>query len=718
MTPSPRVPRASQTAERFVKHLNVAYKAVRLYPPSSAIPRESASTALATLRLMLRDDPDVSLTVTKEGLFHDDGLIHPGQEAFDEFAREFFGRRLAEVRFHSGVITTELIDFLRILDMPKPELLSSGGFEARLWDAGVVNITVREASTRIVDHAGPEQAEAPDEEASLDVIDEILSAFSSARPRDQVVLVRVIESPEALGAYLKETVKGRGTTPPATWMTSRVSALAHAVTSMDPDSRLERLQAVADALMGLDEETLRDVLADRMLSEARHDDVLAEVVRRLGVERLCRVLAAGLEDTDDSREGLTRAFRNLIHISDSTREEVMGAAAGAMESVAVDPGVADAVLQGAVPSQVTVRESKREVEASPLEKIVRLVDHAPGGKTIETDEAVEALRAESREGISDGDVLDALVTLVSIEYRDERFGSLMSMVEDSLDLLVLRQEYHVASAVADSLTEAAESPDRPGPQRIRIRGALDSLAGKANMRAIATAMRRFPADTPEHTACRHLLSVLGRHAVGPLLEVLADEPDMTARKAIVELASETAEEHLEELGTRLADDRWYFVRNVVTIVGSTRTPETLPLLGRTLRYPDPRVRRETIRAVSCIKDALAGEMLVAALEDPDAQNVQLAARYLGLTGIRTAAGALEAVAAGRGDGNRDIPARIEAVEALGRLRSTESLQMLRGLTRTRGIRGRARVREMGAAVEAAVRAIESGRPAAREGVEE
>lgn len=711
-------PRASEIAERFVKQLNVAFKAARLYPPSSAIPKESGSTAVATLRAMLRQNPDVRLTVTKEGLFHDGAAIYPGQSAFLEFSREFFSRRLAEVRFHSGTTVTEIVEFLRILDTPLTDIQAAGGFEARLWASNIVNITVREATTRIVEHAGLADAEeaADGWPPTPESIDEILAEASVSRPRDDIVLVRLVDTPDALLEYLKHSSKGRGTTPPATWLASRIKALASAVVEIDSDAAIARLQAIADGLMALDEDFLRDALAERILPEARHDEPLAEVVRRGGIDRICEVLAAGLEDTDESREGLTRAFRNLLSISDLENSQVLGSAASALAAAGVTSDAADAVLGGVNLSQITVRDTRRGEDRSPIERIVRLVDMAPvvGGEAAEDPDRAE-LAKEAREGISDGDVLGALMDLITIEQRDEQFHSLMSILEDGLSLLITRGEYYLAASVTDALAETTEDPARAEHQRERLSNALSALAAKPNVRAIAAAMRRHDPESLEHRACRHLLSVLGRHAIEPLLEVLADEPDMTARKAIVALISQMAEAHVEELGARLGDDRWYFVRNIVTILGSTRTPETLSMLGRTLRYPDARVRRETIRAVSGIRDALSVEMLVASLDDSDSHNVQLAARYLGLMGHVTAVGSLERVAAGQGSGNRDAPARVEAIEALGRLRSASSLTLLRSLARTRGLRGgRTRTREVAAAAEAAIRMIEQSAPPAEE----
>jgi HEAT repeat protein len=182
-----------------------------------------------------------------------------------------------------------------------------------------------------------------------------------------------------------------------------------------------------------------------------------------------------------------------------------------------------------------------------------------------------------------------------------------------------------------------------------------------------------------------VLVLLGGYAMTPLLDALAEEPDMAGRKALVEILSEIAQPQMQVLAAHVSDPRWYFVRNVVSILGSTRSPEALAPLSRTIRHADARVRRESIRAVAGIRDRRAGELLVAVLHDEDAQNVGLAARYLGTLRVTAALPALAAVATGEGAGSRETSARLEAIEALGRLGVPEAGKVLKGIAHRKSL---------------------------------
>jgi len=323
------------------------------------------------------------------------------------------------------------------------------------------------------------------------------------------------------------------------------------------------------------------------------------------------------------------------------------------------------------------------------------------------DDAVEPLRAEAARGTTDGDVISALVAIATMETRDQEFSAIMSMLEDSVGVLVDAHEADVAADVAESLSAVAAGPDVTPEHRERMLRVVNSIASPESLARVTTALRRYRSDSAEYLACRRLLGVLGASMIDPLLEVLADEQDMSARKALIDLISSSAHDYIPALGARLTDHRWYLVRNVVAILGTTRSTEALPFLQRTLRHSDARVRRETIRGLAAIRGPMADSILAAALNDADAQNVQAAARYLGLVGARSSVAGLEQLALGESLGNHETPARVEAIGALAKLGSPTSVPVLTELARKHGLFGGGPPREVRDAALAALPALTS-----------
>jgi HEAT repeat protein len=715
-----RPQRAPALIERFIKQLNITSKALRLYPSSSAIPQENAEVAIQILGQLLQRESAILLAVTRDGFVYAGVSVFPSAGPFAVFAREFYARGVSEVRFHAGCTATEVIEFLSLMLVPQAEIVAAGGLGPLLWERQVLQISIVEASAAIVDigaaggsEAAPAAADDLDAEdwpPTRERLDEIVEGAQAGRPRDRRLLVRAVSHDAILRTYLRESATARGIAPTDAEIAGRVGALAHSIQFELPEEREALLRSLAEAVLDLGPEMRAKLLTQRLLSEARRDDSVAQIIKQMSLDEVLDAILNEIPGTPEARSGLVRAVRNIALISGaSSRGEVLEAAGRAMVAHGMSPGDARETVAAALPARLESKGPERASGSDPVESVLRLLDLTPGGPaTYAYDEGLATLRAEAGRGLTDGDVLAALVTIATLETRPAEFGAVMHLLDQSLGLLIDEQEFEVAADAAEALTVAAADPTIGADRRKRMGELLRVLARPEAMRSITAAMRVHRHDSEEHAACRRLLAVLGTQTIAPLLEVLAQEQDMTARKSMVELISSLAKENIGELGLRVADQRWYFVRNVVAILGATRDQRALPFLERTLRHSDARVRRETIRSAAGIRDARSDVMLVAALADEDAANVQLAARYLGLLKMRGALPSLEQVARGEGRGNRENGPRIEAIESLGRIGSPTSVTILEDLARQRGLlAGRTRdIRTAAAAALAIVRAKE------------
>jgi hypothetical protein len=97
-----------------------------------------------------------------------------------------------------------------------------------------------------------------------------------------------------------------------------------------------------------------------------------------------------------------------------------------------------------------------------------------------------------------------------------------------------------------------------------------------------------------------VLVALEDRAVGPLLQMLAEEEDLLVRKAIVEIVTRIGRPAVPAILENLSDSRWYMVRNMITVLGSLGMPDLAPHVAATLSHPDLRVKKEAIKALSRI----------------------------------------------------------------------------------------------------------------------
>jgi len=688
--------------EALVKQLLVTHKAVRLYPAASHIPRENAAQVVAQLRVLISKAPVFRLGVSKDALLYRGLPVLPSLLAVASFAREFYAHHLSDIRFHAGVTEDEIVGFLQALQEDPAVGVDQTGFESRLWDRHVVGVTVTEIGTTILDIHGLESPE-PDEAwpPTNDAIQRLLDATTTNRPQERRIIVRFLHDPRLVARFLSEMAGQPGSDEAVAWLSERIAAMAHVAEEELAEDAPAISRSVAESVLSLDPVTRRRLVIERLLPDARLDDPLADVIRQMAVQDVCDVIAEGLGSGDGARDEIVRALRNLAALSSEDRDSVAAKARAAFVAAGASEADAAELVEAALPTQLRSGEDAGLADSRIATEISRIAEGM--WRSVELGpEEIEGLREEASAGLTDGDVVFSLVTLLSNERRPDEFARLMETVEDALGMLVDWGEYDAAAASAAALDALAGADDLSAAERSLVERALVSMATTDRLQKVAAAMRIFRAGSPENRACRRLLEVLGEHALSPLLEVLARESDMSARKQVIDIISGVAAQHVRSLGRRVNDPQWFVVRNIVSILGATRDPEALAFLPGPLRHADVRVRRETIRALANIRDRRSIELLAAALADTDPQNVQLAARHLGTLGAVDALDALAAVAAGDTRTVRDVPPRIEAVEAIGAIGGARAGDLLADIASRRSLLGAGRSREVRAAAEAAL----------------
>ncbi|NTW29002.1 MAG: HEAT repeat domain-containing protein [Coriobacteriia bacterium] len=713
-------PKAPAVVERFVRQLIVAAKAAALYPPASKIPAEATQTAVALLGAATREFPELRIFIDKNGLYFADAPLSPGQLSFTGFAQDLYHHHLASVTFHEGAAQRDLLTFLTVLKSTPEELHASGGFAANLWSQNVSAITVAETQVILVEAEVfsaevPELSEAEDgaevETTPVDpeAIDIALERVLAGHSRERRAIARVIGEPATVRRYLETVYRAISESDVNDALEAVAQRFSEFAQVAQGSEGKDGARDLSEALAGLEPELRRQLLTRKILPEARTSDAMAEVVRQLGADEILRILVEDVSTEDLSEEALIDAVRCLSAVLPMERTDLADKARAAMLGAGFSAGLAETLVDLIAPTRLVIRGEEEPQaagdDARPADVIARIMDLDLSREPLRSDDTdVLALREEARLGITGGDVISTLVLMATLDVRETEFASTMALLEDSLSVLISRGDVELATRTAVLMRAAAGRPELAPVQRQRLEQAVERFSRPEDVRTLAHALRLFAPGTVEHASARELLGMLGPLATDALLELLAAEPDMAARRVLVELLSGISGNTLQ-LAPRLSDPRWYFVRNVVSILGAGRSPEVLPLLERTLRHPDARVRRETIRALSGIPDRVSTNLLVLALSDADGSNVQLAARFIGASGASSAVGALEAVARGEGSGNRENGPRIEAIDALGRLGATEAVPTLEHLARARSLFGASRTRELRTAAESAIAKI-------------
>ena len=202
-----------------------------------------------------------------------------------------------------------------------------------------------------------------------------------------------------------------------------------------------------------------------------------------------------------------------------------------------------------------------------------------------------------------------------------------------------------------------------------------------------------------------LLPRLGDSAAEPLLDALAEAEARATRRALLDRVTKLGPVLGPSITARLADDRWYVKRNLLSLLDELPEPPVGFSALQWLAHPDHRVRIEACKIG--LKSRLERDRVVLhALGDADGRMMRL--------GLMTA---LQGVPAGAVPrvialvNNREVPedVRIQAIRVLGVARSPQALEVLLSMTDGgRTLFGRSKLPPKSAELLAALRALAKG----------
>lgn len=160
--------------------------------------------------------------------------------------------------------------------------------------------------------------------------------------------------------------------------------------------------------------------------------------------------------------------------------------------------------------------------------------------------------------------------------------------------------------------------------------AMTALQELASPQMIAFLVDRLLRRT--HTAATKLMGLLwqiGPGAIPALIEPLGRARTVSQRRMLADTIAGFGEAAIPLLLGPLSDERWYVVRNAVTILGEIGHPAAIRALEPICAHPDPRVPKEAMKALGKIGSHEARAILEMHLRHAEGEVQLLAAFALG-----------------------------------------------------------------------------------------
>ncbi len=655
----------SSEIQEIMRTLVTAMRAVKLYPPNNPIYAQSVKKSHEVLTQFLASSPDYVVGVQKTFFSYRQTPVGKEGQLNRAIAQDLFAKGVREVVFRTGLKEEELMNLCKGLALSTEDLAMRNGITSILWEKGTEHIKVTEA--------GLDEVLATKEKLTEDKpAGTALAAKRKGFPGRTLVLDGLTAEPSEFAASMLELAK---------------------LTKAPHESVEDRLYALyQEAGRKIQEEHPND-------SEAMFESLARSV---LSLESPYReALVAG------------QLYRNL----DTELTELAGGQDGGMNQLPSDlyeiqtgrfseswtPKEVAALLKKSTAriKTPTGPPSPAEAEVVPLPKDLYGIVKELGEYTAEEMGTLKVLGESGTES----DIIDAairtLIYLIPLMKKSANpsqrtkdmtlFSGLIRQLEEMLGYIMKKKDYVTAARITRAFRMPIDPVFRP-----RLAEALKKTASRSMISAAIGDLRKHHKETAEYQSAYDYLSSIERETTEVLLELLAEEKDRTARLFYLGLVKDIGKDQIDLLGESLSDGRWYFVRNVVSILGESKTEQALAFLRKAADHNNIKIRQEVIKGLLAIGGKKAAAVLAKFLRDKDA-DVQMTAvhAFADLPGIGVEESApMVSFLEGRPLKKKEQELTLEAIRTLGKIGGRDAATFLGGYLRIRWWKSRKLQREL------------------------
>jgi hypothetical protein len=585
-------PNLQSSVEATVRGMASAAKALRLYPPTSPIPRQSLEAAALPLRAVLDIEPVVKLGIVREGFIWDGTPLSPTIAGSADLADMLRSHGIAEITFTPSCDVRDLLSFLTTL-MHAPEVLRpKGGFAAALSAEGVNGIKASSVSLSV--------SVQPTEDADVDEFFRSLAA-----------------DPEQLATWL--SIAGEG--DPGT--------LAEGLDELASAAGPEGIETFLDGLAGAFEKQtsdVKDVLLGLGMEEGAPRALLDGMLGRLPEPAITSTLTDGVYG------------KNMLSLSSALTRLPLGTR---LEDIIADVRASLPAL-GKNTHEVEFLDHMLSVRrGGGVERALTVTDttyaYVAEAARIAED-AVRAARDEVRHSM-DHTAARSVPTMLSLIDQQHDFNLYVKSL-DSLATLVPRViiegDLPLAVSVLREIADREQRTSQPWPELTqRLRQALATATGRRTMAALLTTLLDDPDAVPLAREVLNLAEQAGRIA---FVEEALDRNDDRALDAVDSL-----------LGRRSADILAAAVPHVgvakigplVRRLAKHEGDGALHAIEEALKRPEEMARMEAVEALAGATNPAVVGLVAPLLRDRSVKVVSAAARTLARLQL---AGAAEALA--------------------------------------------------------------------------
>ncbi|RMF83412.1 MAG: hypothetical protein D6739_07240, partial [Nitrospirae bacterium] len=590
-------PELAAVALPILRALNGAWKAAQLYTAGHPSVAEGVERLYQAYEAALKDRLLLSLSFPGEALLADDALLEEAEPPLLRLSSHAHGIGIATLRLAPGATPDHLRHVVEVFATPRPVVLQKGRIEAFIDRDRLGPLRLLPLDYRPIFRVG-----ATGLPAREDLVDPAGLWFA-------MITGHVIHAPDRLDPEARAFIEG------FTADSEKLHHLAEELARLELDSQWIDLHKVKGSLLANFYRSLghllrrgelgREVLPGvaratqhlpterlvELVSEVGRDDeeVVDELVSAFAPERAARLLAAAGAAEDQE---VVRVAQRLLTVHPEKKRILDLLEAREQEVEALERGGAGGLAAlhalcarlGDTGALAVFREPSRFEASDYIDQLRALTEDREVAAQLLHDLALEVAEQER---------MELYLALVEHEEDPEELEDQIATLATLAAEAVADGRHHAALTVIQGMRELAAADHLAPERRQRLSQALAELPVKEMVALLAASYPEY-GGTPAERDVNRLVAALGDTAVARLLDRLREAESRTERRAIVTLLANQGERILPQVAARLRDPAWYFVRNLLHLLGRFRVEESARLVIPLMNHADARVAHEAI----------------------------------------------------------------------------------------------------------------------------
>jgi len=550
----------------------------------------------AALLARLSEEPEgrLYLGIARDKFLYRNEFLGAGQELIARLTENLYLRQVATLGFDPSVTPEGLLSLFRFLHETQEEKAQFPA-EQFLRESGIAGISLSPfdykelLSRKLSDSPAPVKSE----NREKDLWRMLLLADFTDKSKEEKMMEDLLHTPTLLKAILRraqeaesrqESVAGKSSIS-AEVLQNIVGRLTLYVKALPKNKKKEILSSLGSGMAWPDsgggaEGSANDLIIARSLVEGHTDEEFLDLVATLvslegkGGDRLRRAfgILAGERNTGNALlQRVTEQVREKRRIKDYYAQKTWEAVEKLLLSRDEERYLRD-----------DHRDFLEDISSLRKPYLMRL-----GRKTAD-DLGVEKSFAERE---IRGRNLRILLQLLEKEPRESEFFDLLEDARKAIPNLISLRDFSLLSTVLTALESLVTTIQEDWRSRVQ------DVVMETDFGQIADLCLSGDVPPEDVETIQNLLAKFGAVAAPPLFDRLLIEPDPSRRRALIKFLGRLGPAIVPDAGKRMSHPKWYFVRNLCTILGDVGDQQALEPLMQAISHREHRVKREAILAI-------------------------------------------------------------------------------------------------------------------------